>query len=71
METNDRPPDWGLPSHWDEETQAVMNKLMHGIPVPPELYERIRARAEKITERSYREHGRSDTAAELTDRDGE
>jgi hypothetical protein len=71
MNSTDPPFTTGLPSEWDEDTRAVMNKLMYGTPVPPEIYERIRKRAEAIRERMYREHGLSDMAAELTDRDGE
>ena len=50
---------------WDEETRAVMNKVMYGTPVPPEIYERIRARAEKITQEIYEKHGLLDIAVDL------
>ena len=40
-----------------EEQQAVLDKLLHGKPVPPAIAQRIRAKAQKITDELYRQHG--------------
>lgn len=49
----------------EADTKAVIDKLMYGTPIPPEIYDRIRKKAEEITERVYREHGLLDIAVDL------
>ena len=44
------------------DAEAVIDSLETGKPLPAEIATRIRARAEKITQRVYREHGLVDIA---------
>jgi hypothetical protein len=46
-----------LPLEKDPDTQAVIEKLMTGKPLDPEIYQRIRAEAAKVTEDVYRKYG--------------
>jgi hypothetical protein len=41
----------------DPDTLAVIEKLMTGKPLDPEVYRRIRAEAARISEEVYRKHG--------------
>jgi len=45
-----------------EEQQAILDKLLHGKPVPPQLDRRIRERAAHITREIYEKHGLLDIA---------
>ena len=45
-----------------EEHQAVLDKFLHGKPVPAEVERRIRERAATITEEIFHEHGLIDVA---------
>jgi len=45
-----------------EERQAILDKLLYGRPVPPEVERRIRERAAKITEEIQQKHGLLDVA---------
>ena len=44
------------------DADAVIESLDTGKPLDPEIARRIRERAEKITQRVYREHGLLDIA---------
>ena len=51
-----------------EETadrQAVMDRLITGKPLNPEVARRIRARAQKITDELRRQHGEMNIAVDL------
>ena len=51
-----------------EETadgQAVMDRLITGKPLNPEVARRIRARAQKITDERRRQHGEMNIAVDL------
>lgn len=41
----------------EADTQAVIEKLMTGKPLDPEVYRRIRERADQISDEVYRQHG--------------
>jgi hypothetical protein len=45
-----------------EEQQAIIEKLLHGKPVPREVQRRIRERAARITEEIFQKHGLVDVA---------
>jgi hypothetical protein len=47
------------------DEQAVLAHLVRGTPLDPEAYQRIRARAEAITERLRRQHGEMNIAVDL------
>jgi hypothetical protein len=40
-----------------EEHQAVVDKILHGKPIPPPITQRIRAKAQRITDELRRQHG--------------
>jgi hypothetical protein len=40
-----------------EEQQAVLDKVLHGKPIPPDIAQRIRAKAQRITDELRRQHG--------------
>jgi hypothetical protein len=41
----------------DPDTQAVIQKLLTGKPLDPQVYRRIREEAARISEEVYRKHG--------------
>jgi hypothetical protein len=45
-----------------EEQQAVLDKFLHGKPVPPLVERRIRERAARITAEIFQTHGLLDVA---------
>lgn len=47
----------------DEE--AVLAHFTRGVPLDPDAYQRIRARAEQITERLRQQHGEMEIAVEI------
>jgi hypothetical protein len=50
-------------AHADEE--VVLAHLIHGTPIDPDTYRRVRVRAEKITERLRQQHGEMNIAVDL------
>jgi hypothetical protein len=40
-----------------EEQQAVVDKILHGKPIPPTISQRIREKAQRITDELRRQHG--------------
>jgi hypothetical protein len=54
-----------LPLEKDPDTQALIEKLMTGKPLEPEVYRRIRAAGERATEEYARRNGITNIAAEL------
>jgi hypothetical protein len=44
------------------ESQAVVDSLVTGKPIDPEIAKRIHEKAQKIRERVFREHGLEDIA---------
>lgn len=55
MTTLDMPQ--ALDAEEQEETQALLDKLMHGKPIPPAIAQRMRARGDRIREETFRQHG--------------
>jgi hypothetical protein len=45
--------------------QAVMDRLITGKPLDPEVARRVRARAQKITDELRRQHGEMNIAVDL------
>jgi hypothetical protein len=46
-----------IPSDLQADTQAILNHLTAGAPLPPEVARRVRERAAAITEEIRRRHG--------------
>jgi hypothetical protein len=46
----------------DADAEAVMDSYLTGKPLDPEVARRVRARAQRITEETYRKHGLVDIA---------
>jgi hypothetical protein len=49
------------------DLDAVMRRIIDGTPVDPEVSRRIRERAERVTEETYRAHGDVDVNQLLHD----
>lgn len=64
-----------IPPDLTADTQAVIDKLMTGVPLAPETYRRIRERAALVRDQVARTHGRLDVGVPsiraLRDGDGE
>ena len=52
----------GLPPDLQEDTKAVIEFMMTGRPLDPEIAKRIRDRGDRIREEVFREHGLLDIA---------
>jgi hypothetical protein len=46
-----------LPTELDADTQAVLRKLATGVPLDPEIYRRVRERADRIRDEMHRRCG--------------
>jgi hypothetical protein len=46
-----------VPPELDEDTRAVIEKLMTGKPLNPDVYKRIRDRADRIRDEVFQKHG--------------
>jgi hypothetical protein len=46
-----------IPADIEADTQAVIARVLMGKPLAPEVYRRIRARAERVTQEIRRKHG--------------
>jgi predicted thioredoxin/glutaredoxin len=54
-----------IPLEQTADTQAVLDHVLLGQPLDPEIYRRIRARAEKMTEEIRRTQGVQNIAVDL------
>lgn len=52
-----RPPDLDDPALREADAAAVLERLVSGKPLDPAIAERVRARAERVTEDIRRVHG--------------
>ncbi|HVA50883.1 MAG TPA: hypothetical protein VNH11_31360 [Pirellulales bacterium] len=49
----------------DADTEALMERVLHGKPLDPEVYRRIREEGDRITEEIRRQHGTIEIAVDL------
>jgi hypothetical protein len=49
----------------DADTEALMERIMHGIPLPPDVYQRIRSRGDKLKEEMCQRYGTVEIAVDL------
>lgn len=57
----------------DADTEALLERMIHGTPLPPDVYQRIQERGDKLTEEIRRKYGVREIAVDLIReiRDGE
>lgn len=49
----------------DADTEAVIERIAHGTPLPPDVYERIQDRGNKLTEEIREKYGTVEIAVDL------
>lgn len=49
----------------DADTAALMERILHGTPLPPDVNRRIRARGDELREEMRREYGTVEIAVDL------
>lgn len=49
----------------DADTEALMERIIHGTPLPADVYRRIRQRGETLREEMRREYGTVEIAVDL------
>ena len=60
-----------IPIKTDPDLKAVIEHLISGKPLDPELLLRVRERSEKATQELFEKHGFLNVAADLKSRDEE
>ena len=60
-----------LPTEIDADLKAVIEHLISGKPLDPELLRRVRERSEKATQELFEKHGYLNVAVDLKSRDEE
>ena len=53
------------PACRESDAKAVMDSFIAGVPLDPEIARRVKARAEKIRDETFRRHGYLDVAVDL------
>lgn len=49
----------------DSDTEALMERIIHGTPLPPDVYQRIQERGDKLTEEIRQKYGTIEIAVDL------
>jgi hypothetical protein len=49
----------------DADTEALIERITHGTPLPPDAYQRIQERGDKVTEEIRQKYGTIEIAVEL------
>lgn len=49
----------------DADTEALMQRVLHGTPLPPDVDQRIRDQGDALTEEMRREYGTVEIAVDL------
>lgn len=49
----------------DSDTQAILARIGHGTPLPADVYQRIQARGDELTEQVRQQYGRMEIAVDL------
>lgn len=49
----------------DADTQALMDRIVHGTPLPPDVYQRIQERGDQLTEEIRQKYGTIEIAVDL------
>ncbi|HJT32278.1 MAG TPA: hypothetical protein VJ783_09570 [Pirellulales bacterium] len=49
----------------DADTQAILERIAHGTPLPADVYQRIQERGDKLTEQIRAQYGTIEIAVDL------
>ena len=49
----------------DSDTQAILERIAHGTPLPADVYQRIQARGDELTEQIRQQYGTIAIAVDL------
>ncbi|HVA51028.1 MAG TPA: hypothetical protein VNH11_32105 [Pirellulales bacterium] len=49
----------------DADMEALMERVLHGKPLEPDVYQRIRAECDRVTEEIRQQHGTIEIAVDL------
>lgn len=49
----------------DSDTQAILERIVHGTPLPADVYQRIQERGDKLTEQIRQQYGTIEIAVDL------
>lgn len=49
----------------DADTEALMQRILHGTPLPPDVYQRIREHGDKLREEMRQKYGTVEIAVNL------
>lgn len=49
----------------DADTEAILERIAHGIPLPPDVYQRIRDRGDRLREEMRQKFGTVEIAVDL------
>lgn len=49
----------------DADTQALIERIVHGTPLPPDVYQRIQEHGDKLTDEIRRQYGTIEIAVDL------
>lgn len=49
----------------DADTEALMERISHGTPLPPDVYRRIQERGDQLTEEIRQKYGTREIAVDL------
>lgn len=49
----------------DADTEALMERIIHGTPLPPDVYQRIKERGDRLTEEIRQQYGIREIAVDL------
>lgn len=49
----------------DADTEALIERITHGTPLPPDVYRRIHERGDELNEQIRRQYGKIEIAVDL------
>lgn len=49
----------------DADTEALIERITHGTPLPPDVYQRIQERGDKLTDEIRQKYGTIEIAVDL------
>lgn len=49
----------------DADTEAIMQRIIHGTPLPPDVYQRIRGQGDRLREEMRQKYGTVEIAVDL------
>lgn len=49
----------------DSDTQAILERIAHGTPLPADVYQRIQSRGDELTDQLRQQYGTMEIAVDL------